>query len=412
MKITIHRGTDQIGGCVTEYEHKGFKVFVDYGEQLPGTKYSGPLEIDGLTKGDLSKSILLITHYHGDHIGFVPLIPDEVPIYIGKIGREIQMSLSRHISSFNSAHKNMVSKLDKAIAFSTKEIIHHGDFRITPLTIDHSAFDAYAFKIEADGMSVFHTGDFRAHGFRSRKIRKMSENHVGKVDYVVCEATNVARKDATPLSEYQLQKKFEQLFRKNKGNVVYVSTTNIDRIFSLYRAALNVGSPFFVDRFQKDIMDIVAKGDHIWNKSKLYQYDDFEPIVLKYDRKGEIIVTDKFKKLLDLKGYVLLARSNSFFDSFIKKLPGEKVKYLSMWEGYVKEGSDAFNVALASSLEDGYIPQHTSGHCDMKSLRELFTILQPKGIIPIHTDNPDKFSELFSDTWPIIRLNDGQSFSP
>lgn len=24
MKITIHRGTDQIGGCVTEYEHEGF----------------------------------------------------------------------------------------------------------------------------------------------------------------------------------------------------------------------------------------------------------------------------------------------------------------------------------------------------------------------------------------------------
>ena len=23
MKITIHRGTDQIGGCVTEYEHEG-----------------------------------------------------------------------------------------------------------------------------------------------------------------------------------------------------------------------------------------------------------------------------------------------------------------------------------------------------------------------------------------------------
>lgn len=69
MKITIHRGTDQIGGCVTEYEYNGFRLFVDYGEQLPGAKKSPPLEIEGLTKGDLSKSALLITHYHGDHIG-------------------------------------------------------------------------------------------------------------------------------------------------------------------------------------------------------------------------------------------------------------------------------------------------------------------------------------------------------
>ena len=37
MKLIIHRGTKQIGGCVTEIEHNGYKVFIDYGEQLPGT---------------------------------------------------------------------------------------------------------------------------------------------------------------------------------------------------------------------------------------------------------------------------------------------------------------------------------------------------------------------------------------
>ena len=69
MKITIHRGTDQIGGCVTEYEYDGWKLFVDYGEQLPeAPKSDKPLEIEGLTQGDLSRSALLITHYHGDHI--------------------------------------------------------------------------------------------------------------------------------------------------------------------------------------------------------------------------------------------------------------------------------------------------------------------------------------------------------
>jgi mRNA degradation ribonuclease J1/J2 len=38
MKITIHRGTNQIGGCVTEIESGGNKVFIDFGEQLPGTE--------------------------------------------------------------------------------------------------------------------------------------------------------------------------------------------------------------------------------------------------------------------------------------------------------------------------------------------------------------------------------------
>ena len=30
MKIKIHRGTHQIGGCVTEYEHDGWHLFVDF----------------------------------------------------------------------------------------------------------------------------------------------------------------------------------------------------------------------------------------------------------------------------------------------------------------------------------------------------------------------------------------------
>ena len=85
MKITIHRGTDQIGGCVTEYESNGWRLFVDFGEQLPGCKHTGALEIEGLSKGDISKSALLITHYHGDHIGCIKELPKELPIYMGKL---------------------------------------------------------------------------------------------------------------------------------------------------------------------------------------------------------------------------------------------------------------------------------------------------------------------------------------
>ena len=87
MKITIHRGTDQIGGCVTEYEHKGWHLFVDYGEELSGDPETGELQVEGLTHGDLSKSVLLITHYHGDHIGSITKLPEKLPIYMGEVAR-------------------------------------------------------------------------------------------------------------------------------------------------------------------------------------------------------------------------------------------------------------------------------------------------------------------------------------
>lgn len=407
MKIKIHRGTHQIGGCVTEYKYNGWRLFVDYGEELPGGPKSGDLQIEGLTHGDISKSALLITHYHGDHIGSITKLPENLPIYIGKVGREIQLILSDHLKSVDGIHQEMLERLQHANTFEAGKGFSIGPFSIMPITVDHSAFDAYAFNIVAGGVSAFHTGDFRTHGFRSKKLPEVIQKYVGEVDYVVCEGTNVARPNATNLTERELQQQFEKQFKANKDNVVYLSSTNIDRLFSLYHAALRAGRVFLVDAYQKRIMDVVTLRDPLWGKSTLYQYGKYEPKVLMYD-KGEFLVTDELKAFLDKLGYVLIARANPRFDSLVERIPGKKQKYLSMWDGYVKEGTDAYNEDLAKSLGKDFKFMHTSGHLDMNSLCEVFRLLHPKTIIPIHTDAPEKFAELFGDEWHIVLLNNGE----
>ena len=411
MKITIHRGTDQIGGCVTEYEHEGWKLFVDYGEQLPGSPKSKPLDIDGLTKGDVSKSALLITHYHGDHIGCIKELPKELPLYIGKLGRDIQLALSEHLSYVDENQDMVIERLNTSREFSPGQLFSIGPFNVMPVTIDHSAFDAYAFKIEADGVSIFHTGDFRTHGFRSKKLKKMLEQYVGKVDYVVCEGTNVSRPDSTSCTEAELQKTFQNALTQKIGHIVYLSSTNIDRLFSFYHAALRAGMPFIVDAYQKQVMDIVAKSDSLWSKSKLYRYGEYEPLTL-FRKGNDFAFNDKFVETITKKGYVLIARANPKFDKLINELPGEKKKYLSMWQGYLDERKEAYHAALAKALKGGYEYLHTSGHCDIRSMKNLFQLLHPKAIIPIHTDSPDKFTELFCEEWPVIRLHDGESIMP
>ena len=411
MNIKIHRGTHQIGGCVTEYEYNGWRLFVDYGEELPGGPKTGDLKVEGLTHGDLSKSALLITHYHGDHIGNIVKLPKELPIYMGKLGREIQKVLSNHMKSKNKSHKMMVERLDYINTFKERNEFNFGPFSIMPLTIDHSAFDAYAFKIVANGVSVYHTGDFRMHGFRSGKTSEMLKKYVDEVDYVVCEGTNISRPEAASKKEYMLQKDFETLFKENKGCIVYLSSTNIDRLFSLYHAALKAHRAFYVDGYQKKIMDIVVNSDSIWVKSELFQYGRYEPKPLIYNNndKDSFYISDSFIDALEKHGYVLIARANSRFDKLIEKIPGEKKKVLSMWNGYVKKGSEAYDEHLAKSLEDGYEYMHTSGHIDMADLREFFHLLHPKGIIPIHTDDPKGFAQLFSKEWNVAILNDGET---
>ena len=410
MKITIHRGTNQIGGCVTEYEHNGWRLFVDYGEQLPGAPVSEQqLEFDGLTCGDISKSALLITHYHGDHIGKVVELPANLPIFMGETAKEIQTGYSKHLKSVSKEHRQMTERLTSVSTFSPGKPFAFGDFQVMPIVIDHSAFDAYAFRIEADEVKVFHTGDFRTHGFRSKNIPKVIGLFIGKVDYVVCEATNINRPNTAQMSERELQRQFKDDFRANKYNVVYPSSTNIDRLFSLYHAALSAKLPFYVDSYQKRIMDIARK-DIIWGKSKFYQYKSQPPTELLHDG-AEFRVTPKFKDYLAKRGYVLIARANRYFDRLIEQMPSEGRKtYLSMWNGYVDKTKAAYNQKLAQSLGNDYILRHTSGHCDMLSLEKLIAMLQPKAIIPIHTDNPSAFADQFHDRWQVQLLHDGEPF--
>jgi ribonuclease J len=409
MNITIHRGSNQIGGCVTEYEHNGWRLFVDYGEQLLGAPKSGDLKIEGLTHGDISKSALLITHYHGDHIGNIDKIPDVVPIYMGRVGRDIALKYEDHMSPAFDRAKVLKARLEKVLTFEPGKPFKFGEFTIMPITIDHSAFDAYAFKIEAAGISVFHTGDFRTHGFRSGKFEKLIQQYVGKVNYLVCEGTNVARPNVAIKSEHDLQKEFEQQFREHKINVVYVSSTNIDRLFALYHAARKAGRYVYVDEYQKQIMKSVDDNS-LWGKSTMYQCDD-QLIKLKLDG-VEFMYNDKFDSLLRDKGGVFIVRTTPRFNHLVAKLPADdKQVYLSMWNGYLKEGP-AFNSALAEAVGKDYRYMHTSGHCDMVSIRKLIALVKPKAIIPIHTDRPNDFAELFCNEIPVIRLNDGETFSP
>lgn len=415
MKLIIHRGTNQIGGTVTEYEHDGWRLFVDFGEQLPGTVTSGPLDIDGLTKGNLSKSAMLITHYHGDHIGNIHLLPDTVPVFMGKLGLEIQKITSNHLKGVDGIQARLFERLEKVIPFEAGQSFTFGPFKVMPIVIDHSAFDACAFKIETEDATVFHTGDFRTHGFRSGRLFDVIDKYIRKVDYVICEGTNVKRPNVTLQSEHDLQKQLEKEFQRYKYNVVYLSSTHIDRLFSLYHAALRMSIPFIVDSHQKWIMDVVVNSSHIWAKSSLYKYGMYKPMVLMYNKKNpkEFFISEKFMSFLQKKGYILIARNNPRFYHLIDQIPGtSKQYYLSMWNGYVNDPtSPSYNKELATALGKEYLYRHTSGHCDMKSLNSLFTRLSPKVIIPIHTDAPEEFAKYFNNQWTVSLLQDGDSFT-
>ena len=266
MKITIHRGTNQIGGCVTEIESNGYKVFIDFGEQLPGAENKDDqlTQIDGLTCGDVSKSALFITHYHGDHIGKICDTVLNLPIYIGETALKIYKCLEKRLSYIPvreeaEKHRNILKRLKAINTFNALQEIKVGKIKVTPLFIDHSAFDAYMFIVEADNKRVLNTGDFRGHGFYSKVLFPMLQKYAQNIDYIISEGLNIERPDAVLQTEQELKKDFEEQFKKNKYNFVMVSSTNIDRVFALYHATKMAKRCFVCDSYQTKILKIVSE---------------------------------------------------------------------------------------------------------------------------------------------------------
>ena len=53
-----------------------------------------------------------------------------------------------------------------------------------------------------------------------------------------------------------------------------------------------------------------------------------------------------------------------------------------------------------------FVSIHTSGHASVQTMKFLVNELQPKRIIPIHTNHPEAFHELFGD-YLVVTVEDG-----
>lgn len=151
------------GGCITKIESKnGTKIIIDIGKNLPTIKQDkkAEIQIKGLTFGKKEFEAVFITHYHGDHIGLYNKILPEIPIYVGNISKEIYKTVQTRLEKIKIVTKKDLEIIDKFKTYKIPEKIRIKDILITPIEVDHSAFNAYMFLIECDGKKLLHTRRF------------------------------------------------------------------------------------------------------------------------------------------------------------------------------------------------------------------------------------------------------------
>ena len=267
VRIRIHRGTHQIGGSITEIYTENTHIFIDFGPEL-NTDPEDSTDVEMIEMMQHAKcDAVLFTHYHGDHIGLIESIPETdadgklIRLALGKTARQVLVNIHRTLANIpdvtaqeKKRHEDYIDLLNDAarrIDLSDGEGFTIGDFEITPVMVDHSAYDAYMFIIRADGKVIVHTGDFRTHGRFGRSFFDKLERRLAgtAVDVLITEGTMMSRLRETVLTEEELQKSATEVLAKPENRYAFLvcSSTNVESLASFANAAMHLHRPFLVN---------------------------------------------------------------------------------------------------------------------------------------------------------------------
>jgi len=162
MKLTIHRGANEIGGSCVEVAAGNTRIILDFGMPLgnglggdfaesdtEGKSISELIEkkilypIKGLYKDETPQiDAILISHSHKDHYGFLKYAHPDIPVYMSAGAQKLVNILNIFVKKEG---RLQLPQAVKTVCDRTSFDV--GDLRITPYLVDHSAFDAMSFHV-------------------------------------------------------------------------------------------------------------------------------------------------------------------------------------------------------------------------------------------------------------------------
>lgn len=405
LVLTVHRGTQQIGGSCIEIAHPaGDRIVLDAGRPL-----DAPDGATGLLPTSLDRTkpaTVLISHPHQDHWGLVDELPEEWPIWTGEgsakliaiTGDITRRPISRGFNTWSS----------RSGPFEV------GPFTVTPMLTDHSAYDAYMLLIEGAGKRILYTGDFRRHGRKSTLVDAIMNKPPTDIDVLLTEGTNLGS-DKPIKSETDLEADFVELLARTKGRVFVVwSGQNIDRTVTLYRAAKRTGRNLAVDLYTADVLDRISEGTGLPRAG----YPNLDVVVTvglsrNYRRQGREDFVKRMvphgisaKRLQGGRHVVMLRRA--LIQDYVRAgvVPSADDAFnFSMWKGYLSEAyhSEPLEWCRSAGAEIAYL--HTSGHASAADLRAFANAVRPKYVVPVHGIKWDEESYGFGS---VRRLADAE----
>ncbi len=348
------------------------------------------------------------THGHEDHVGLFGYVPEDVPQFMSKGTNDILrlkyglikegITLQAENKKKTSCDADACNRLEERIVQNDYKIkrlmqmntwertrprmrpkpISIGNIKVTPFFNCHSIYDSHMFLIEAEGKRIWHTGDYREHGYMGKSLVPTLRKFATDIDVLITEGTMLNRGDEC-MHESKVSEKMSYVMRAFEYVFVLASATDIERLASVKNAAETAGKDLYVcSKFMYGTMEYFTEHEAALSKGLF----DFAPR----------FYTDKRLHMLRRKGMVMVTGAGQMerVKVLLQKFPEEKtVLIYSSWDGYYKipeqvEASPKYKAYR--ELFRNVVDIHTPGHADRKTIMKVVDIVNPKEVICIHKE--------------------------
>ncbi len=286
------------------------------------------------------------------------------------------------------------------VTFGHGQSLTFGPFTVTPILVDHSAFDAYALLVEAGGQRLLYSGDLRAHGRKGALFERLVRSPPRAIDALLMEGSSLGRLDAERLfpTESEIEDRFVTRFGEMSGlALVAASAQNIDRVVSLYRACKRTDRTLILDLYAAEILaatghpSIPQSDWRAWRSSSrtTSACASSAPAASTCSRGTATSGSTRSTSRRSRPGGGAVPHSLLPDLDRAGCLAGAEAIW-SQWDGYLRQPRGQ---ALAADLAARDIPlthAHTSGHASIPDLKRLVAAIAPRRLVPIHTFEPQR----------------------
>lgn len=437
VKLTFFGGVNEIGGNKILIEDKKTRVFFDFGLSFAKGQefYTGFLSARSVSgaaddlelgilpriKGLYSKEMLkftdlryekpkfdaiFLTHVHMDHCSHLQYIDETIPIHVGECTLRI-------IESFEPGKKEQEALgVHNYKTFRTGRKIKVGKIVVEPIHVDHSVPGAYGFLIHTSSGTIVYTGDFRRHGPASFMTDEFVEKAC-ECDPValIIEGTRLGRKEkGENLSEEGVRKLSNKIVSRTSKLVISTFYgRDVDRIRTFYNVAKDNGRKFVVSMKTAHLL-YKLKDDKVLKLPNPLK-DKNILIYARRKKTGEYVDKDYyiwerpylknsvgFRYIRENFGSCLLNLDLYNFAELVDIKPKGGEFIHSMSEPFTEGGMDQIELeVMLNWLEHfklRFHQAHASGHCSTNELKNLIRKINPKIVLPIHTEHPELFNKI------------------